>query len=310
MLSNAIEGACFTTRGATGRDPGAGWTPAIGRCHGESPWGARRGQLTRYQACRSPPCSTNVLSRFTIFGGLFVIAAWLHGSIPVNSSPYVTQGVAKEQPVQFSHSITRASWASTVATVTRRSRSSFTRACAGHQDPVHEPPPQIWTNSEFLTVAPQLANDESTREGLPTLPQYAFCFNHGIHAVNKGVGCETRHGRRSDERVKEADDADVGCLDCHRQPEKYPLRPRQFIFSMDYQPPTGSSSSSAGSSRRSTTSTRASSAPRVTGEPQETVRLMERDPRTHPRSSRSRPAATGRSLGTSLRAAGTSSPPS
>jgi hypothetical protein len=27
------------------------------------------------------------------------------------------------------------------------------------------------------------------------------------------------------------------CLDCHRQPEKY-LRPRKFIFSMDYQPPS------------------------------------------------------------------------
>jgi hypothetical protein len=48
--------------------------------------------------------STNVLSRFTIFGGLFVVAGLVYGLYLVNSSPYVTQqGIAKEQPIQFSH---------------------------------------------------------------------------------------------------------------------------------------------------------------------------------------------------------------
>ena len=48
--------------------------------------------------------STNTLSRFSIFGALFVIAALTWAAGLVNRSAYVTEaGVTHEQPVQFSH---------------------------------------------------------------------------------------------------------------------------------------------------------------------------------------------------------------
>src|SRR5262245_33058280 len=48
--------------------------------------------------------STNVISRFTIFGGLFVLAGLAFGLATVNRSSWVTrQGIDREQAVQFSH---------------------------------------------------------------------------------------------------------------------------------------------------------------------------------------------------------------
>ena len=48
--------------------------------------------------------STNTLSKFSILGGLFIIAALGWALAGVNRSSYVTQSkIAKEQPVQFSH---------------------------------------------------------------------------------------------------------------------------------------------------------------------------------------------------------------
>jgi class III cytochrome C family protein len=48
--------------------------------------------------------STNTLSRLSLFGALFLVAAGLWGLALLNRSAYVTEaGVAREQPVQFSH---------------------------------------------------------------------------------------------------------------------------------------------------------------------------------------------------------------
>src|ERR1041384_4855345 len=48
--------------------------------------------------------STNTISKFSIFGALFIIAAIIWVAYGINSSPYVNQtGVAREQPDQFSH---------------------------------------------------------------------------------------------------------------------------------------------------------------------------------------------------------------
>jgi cytochrome c peroxidase len=68
------------------------------------------------------------------------------------------------------------------------------------------------------------------------LPQFVY-FDHSIH-VSKGVGCASCHGRVDlmNGLWQEPTLHMEWCLDCHRQPEKH-LRPRQFIFSMDYQQP-------------------------------------------------------------------------
>src|SRR6266567_8087231 len=48
--------------------------------------------------------STNTLSKLSIFGALFLVVGALWVTVEVNRSPYVTQeGVAREQPVPFSH---------------------------------------------------------------------------------------------------------------------------------------------------------------------------------------------------------------
>ena len=48
--------------------------------------------------------STNTLSRATIYGAVFVVAALVWVGYAIQGSPYVTyQGVRKPQPVPFSH---------------------------------------------------------------------------------------------------------------------------------------------------------------------------------------------------------------
>jgi len=68
------------------------------------------------------------------------------------------------------------------------------------------------------------------------LPDFAY-FNHSIH-VNKGVGCETCHGRVDKMPLtwQKASLQMEWCLDCHRHPEQY-VRPREEVFKMGYEPP-------------------------------------------------------------------------
>ena len=68
------------------------------------------------------------------------------------------------------------------------------------------------------------------------LPDFVY-FDHSIH-VNKGVGCETCHGRvdRMPLTWKAMDLHMAWCLSCHRHPENY-LRPKEQVFTMGWQPP-------------------------------------------------------------------------
>jgi hypothetical protein len=56
--------------------------------------------------------------------------------------------------------------------------------------------------------------------------------------VNKGVGCETCHGRVDKMALtwQKASLQMEWCLECHRHPEQY-VRPREAVFQMGYQPP-------------------------------------------------------------------------
>ena len=66
------------------------------------------------------------------------------------------------------------------------------------------------------------------------LPDFVY-FNHGIH-INKGVGCETCHGRVDKMPLTWQENSlqMEWCLNCHRHPEKY-IRPREFVTRMGYQ---------------------------------------------------------------------------
>src|SRR5690242_2634091 len=162
--------------------------------------------------------STNTLSRATIFGSVFVIAALFWAMAQIQRSPYVTYaGVAKPQPVPFSHqhhvtglgidcrychtSVETSSFAGIPPTSTCMNCHS-----------------QIWTNAAMLEPV-----RASYRTGQPLqwnrvhrLPDYVH-FNHSIH-VAKGIGCASCHGRIDKMNlVYQASPLTMEwCISCHR----------------------------------------------------------------------------------------------
>ena len=99
---------------------------------------------------------------------------------------------------------------------------------------------QIWNSSPTLEPV-----RESFRTGrslewtrVDDLPDFAY-FDHSIH-VNKGIGCETCHGRVDRmPLVFQAARLQMGwCLECHRHPERF-IRPKEEVFTMGWSPPEG-----------------------------------------------------------------------
>ena len=181
--------------------------------------------------------STNVLSRFTIFGGLFVLAGLVYGLVLINRSPWVTrQGIAREQPVQFSHrqhagelGIDCRYCYTTVEKLAYAGMPS-TQTCMN----CHA---QIWRDSPTLEPIRASWRDDDSIDWIKVydLPGYAY-FNHSIH-VAKGVGCETCHGAVTEMNVlwQQPTLHMEWCLDCHRNPALY-VRPREDVFEMNYHP--------------------------------------------------------------------------
>lgn len=183
--------------------------------------------------------STNTISRATIYGAVFLIAALLWAVLELQRSPYITYaGVARPQPVPFSHQHHVAGLGIDCRYChTSVESSSFagippTRTCMNCHS-------QIWTNAALLEPV-----RESFRSGkslvwtrVNDLPDFVY-FNHSIH-LNKGVGCNTCHGPvdRMPLMYNYASLQMEWCLDCHRAPEKY-LRPRDQVFNMRYEQPS------------------------------------------------------------------------
>jgi hypothetical protein len=181
--------------------------------------------------------STNTFSRIVIFGAVFFLAFLTWVFTVLDRSAYATrQHQVREQPIPFSHAhhvgalgIDCRYCHTTVET------SSFanippTKTCMNCHS-------QIWITSPTLEpVRASFRDDKSiawTR--VHDLPDFVY-FNHSIH-VNKGVGCETCHGRVDRMALMYQQNAlqMEWCLNCHRNTEKY-LRPREFITTMGYEP--------------------------------------------------------------------------
>jgi hypothetical protein len=97
---------------------------------------------------------------------------------------------------------------------------------------------QVWTNAPMLEPVREswLTNTPIQWQRVHNLPNYVY-FDHGIH-IQKGVGCETCHGR-VDEMPLTWQDQTLQmrwCMDCHKHSEEH-LRPRDEVFTMGYQPP-------------------------------------------------------------------------
>jgi len=183
--------------------------------------------------------STNTISRATIYGAVFVVAALFWAAAEIQRSPYVTYaGVARPQPAPFSHQHHVAGLGIDCRYChTSVETSSFagippTKTCMNCHS-------QIWTNAQMLEPV-----RESFRSGkslvwnrVNDLPDFVY-FNHSIH-INKGVGCNTCHGPvdRMPLMYNYASLQMEWCLECHRAPEKY-LRPRDQVFNMRYEQPS------------------------------------------------------------------------
>ena len=179
------------------------------------------------------------MSRVTIFGAVFVVAALSWMAMEVQRSPYVTYaGVRKPQPVPFSHQHHVSGLGIDCRYChTSVETSSFagippTKTCMNCHS-------QIWTNAQLLEpVRASYKSGESLQwTRVNQLPDFVF-FNHSIH-VNKGVGCNTCHGPVDKMPLMYQQESlhMEWCLSCHRAPEKN-LRPRDQVFNMRYLPPT------------------------------------------------------------------------
>jgi hypothetical protein len=179
----------------------------------------------------------NTISRVTIFGGLFILAAgvWVSGCI--YRSSYVTEAdVVRDQPIPFSHKHHVGGLGIDCRYChTSVEDSSFagvppTKTCMNCHS-------QIWADSPMLAPV-----RESFRTGVPIrwtrvhrLPDYVY-FDHQIH-VAKGVGCVNCHGRL-DEMPLVAQQETLymeWCLNCHRHPERA-VGPREAVFNLKWEP--------------------------------------------------------------------------
>ncbi len=186
--------------------------------------------------------STNTLSRATIFGAVFIIAALGAVAYIVQGSPFVTYaGVRKPQPVPFSHQhhVTGLGidcrYCHTSVETSSFAGIPPTKTCMNCHS-------QIWTNAQLLEpVRASYRSGESLQwTRVNQLPDFVY-FNHSIH-VTKGVGCNTCHGPVDTMPLMYQQESlqMEWCLGCHRDPGKN-LRPRDQVFNMRYRPPSSTS---------------------------------------------------------------------
>jgi hypothetical protein len=181
--------------------------------------------------------STNTFARILLFGAIFIAGFLGWVVFQLAGSAYVTRQVeAREQPVPFSHAHhvggvgVDCRYCHTTVETSGFANIPPTKTCMNCHS-------QIWNKSETLEpVRASFRNNTSIEwTRVHDLPDFVY-FNHSIH-VNKGVGCETCHGRvdRMGLTWQENTLQMSWCLDCHRAPENY-LRPRSEIFTMGYKP--------------------------------------------------------------------------
>ena len=184
--------------------------------------------------------SSNALARMSlVLTGLIVIALGVTLD-QLQRSPWVTrQGQRADQPVPFSHKHhvqglgLQCQYCHTTVEKSSYAGIPPTRTCMN----CHA---QIWTNAQLLEPVRQ---SWYTGQSIPwikvhDLPDFVF-FNHEIH-VNKGIGCESCHGRVDEMPLMYAQNTlqMEWCLDCHRNPAKN-LRPTSEIYNMAWEEPGG-----------------------------------------------------------------------
>ena len=182
--------------------------------------------------------SSNALARMSlVLTGLIVIALGVTLD-QLQRSPWVTrQGQRPDQPVPFSHKHhvqglgLQCQYCHTTVEKSSYAGIPPTRTCIN----CHA---QIWTNAQLLEP---VRDSWYTGNSIPwtkvhDLPDFVY-FSHEIH-VNKGIGCESCHGRVDQMPLMYAQNTlqMEWCLDCHRNPAKN-LRPTSEIYNMAWEKP-------------------------------------------------------------------------
>ena len=181
--------------------------------------------------------SMNTVSRVTIFGAVFIIAAGFLIAGMIARSPYITgEGVALYQPVPFSHEHhvgdagIDCRYCHTSVEDSSMAGLPPTKTCMNCHS-------QLFVESEMLEPV-----QESFRNKTPLawtrvhdVPDFTY-FNHSIH-VQKGISCTACHGDVSKMPLMWRDQTlhMQWCLDCHRNPAPH-VRPRENVFDVAWDP--------------------------------------------------------------------------
>src|SRR6266481_1391058 len=184
------------------------------------------------------PRSSNAIARASL-----VIVAVVVGGLgwvlwELERTPYITNvGVRKPQPVPFSHQhhVTGLGidcrYCHTSVEVSAFAGIPPTETCMSCHS-------QIWTNADMLEPvrASWRTGESLVWRRVHDLPGFVY-FNHSIH-VNKGIGCESCHGRVDQMPLMHQENTLYmeWCLDCHRNPAKN-IRPKDQVLTMGYKYP-------------------------------------------------------------------------
>lgn len=183
------------------------------------------------------PARSNFIAKISILAAVLFIALVTGGLVwYTHSTVFSKVGVAIPQPVPFPHSL----HISVLGLNCRYchvgvDQSSFAdlpsaETCMTCHSQIAK------TAASLQPVRDSYANGTSIQwNRVNSLLDYVY-FNHQIH-VDKGVGCETCHGRMDQEitAVRAKYFYMDTCTECHKNPEKY-LRPQANIYDMGYVP--------------------------------------------------------------------------
>ena len=167
--------------------------------------------------------STNMLSRVSIFGAVFIIAAIVTVVSVLIRSPYFTEArVVREQPVPFSHK----HHVSGIGIDCRYCHTSVedssfagippTKTCMNCHS-------QVWSDSTTLELVRASYREDRSLQWtrVNDLPDFVY-FDHSIH-IHRGVQCTTCHGPVDQMPMTWRENTLFmeWCLQCHRHPERY-----------------------------------------------------------------------------------------
>lgn len=153
---------------------------------------------------------------------LFVVAISFLVTFYVSRPERDGVGYAPEQPIAYSHKLHAGDlgidcqYCHVGVTKQRQALVPSLNICMNCHTVARKDRPEIIKLKEYYESGRPLP-----WKRVHKVPEYAY-FNHSVH-VNKGIDCESCHGNvREMEVIQQVKSFTMtGCLDCHRDPEKF-----------------------------------------------------------------------------------------